>query len=311
MPLNAIVISLTEARRRPLMEQLALLPTFVCHLQPGVRGSEIWEDESIIDSKSFEYINDRPMTSGEAGAAYSHFLVYKSIVENNWPWALVLEDNARLLDGADNYLNSLISAIDSNPSHSDTPILVHLNHENAKFISCRISVSTDIDAYQPFTILRTSKAYLINFSAAQIAVNDGLPLKDLTDWPHWIHGIKFLVSIQDWVVVDRSGGSEIGIRPKARRDRKMHIWQKGYRKFSTFFKFVVGLEALSYRKNTGLNDYFAWIVMDRFFRLCEKLMGKPDTDNSTVVILDYSQLRVIKEHISKKQLMKKTSKFAG
>ena len=83
MPLNTIVISLTEARRRPLIEQLKKSPNLVTHLQHGVLGSEIWKNESIIDAASFEYINDRPMTSGEAGAAYAHFLVYQSIVKNN------------------------------------------------------------------------------------------------------------------------------------------------------------------------------------------------------------------------------------
>ena len=308
MSLNTIVISITEARRRPLMKQIEQLPMLTAHLLPGVRGSEIWENESIIDPKSFEYINDRSITSGEAGAAYAHFRVYEMIIQNDWPWALVLEDNSRLLDGADDYLNNLTKALDSDPAYSRLPILVHLNHENVKFISSRNSLSTGMEVYEPFTILRTSKAYLINLAAAHIAVTDGLPLKDLPDWPHWIHCVKFLVSIKDQVWIDRTGGSEIGIRPKARRDRAMSARQRNLKKCKTLMNFLTGLEAYNYRKNTGLNDYYAWIVMDRFFRLCGKFLGKADIDNSAVVLLDSSLLKAIKIHFSEVQAVKKTSK---
>lgn len=308
MPLNTIVISLTEARRRPLIEQLKKSPNLVTHLQHGVLGSEIWKNESIIDAASFEYINDRPMTSGEAGAAYAHFLVYQSIVKNNWPWALIFEDNARILIGTEDYVLTLIDGIATHPKYSSSPVLIHLNHENAKFVSSRIVLNNGMEIYEPFTILRTSKAYLMNLSAARIAVLDGLPLKDLPDWPHWIHSVKYLVSIKDLVVIDRSGGSEIGIRPQARRDRIMWVWQKRFLKCLTLFKFVFGLEAINYRKKTGLNDYVAWIVMDRFFRICGKWMGKLDIDNSRVVIIESRFIQMLKERVSNSQLKKKTSK---
>lgn len=291
------------------MEQLEKLPRLVPHLQPGVLGSQIWKNESIIDANCFEYINGRPITSGEAGTAYAHFTVYNLIVLSGWNWALVLEDNARLRDGADDYIKNLIDSIEHDKNFAYCPIVVHLNHENAKFISSRIVFNSGMQVYEPFTLLRTTKAYLINLSAAKIALSDGLPLKDVADWPHWIHNVKFFASVQDLVEIDRSSGSEIGARPKGKYDIEIKYKSKIFRKAQTLVSFLIGLEALNYRRKTGLNDYFAWIVMDRFFRLNGKWLGKPDLENSSVLILQARIFKIIRQRINQRQLMKGTSKF--
>lgn len=290
------------------MEQLEKIPMLVPHLQPGVIGSQIWENETLIDANCFEFINGRPITSGEAGAAYAHFIVYNSIVQSGWTWALVLEDNTRLRDGAGDYIMRLIGSIEVDTNFATSPVLVHLNHENVKFISSRVVLSSGMQVYEPFTLLRTTKAYLINMSAARIALTDGLPLKDVADWPHWIHNVNFFVSIKDLVEIDRSGGSEIGARPKGRYEIADNSNSRKLRKVLTLVSFFLGFEAINYRRKTGLNDYFAWIVMDRFFRLSGKWLGKQDVDNSSVLILEASVFKVFRNRIKRRQSMKRTSK---
>jgi len=290
------------------MVQLEKSLTLVPHLQPGIVGSKIWKDPSLIDECSFEFINGRPITSGEAGAAYAHFSVYDLIVQTGWLWAFVLEDNARLKVGAEDYIKSLINSIDTDPYYSKLPVLVHLNHENAKFISNRVAFSSGMQVYEPFSLLRTAKAYLINLPAAQIALNDGLPLKDVADWPHWIHNVKFFVSVTDLVEIDRSGGSEIGFRPKGKHDLRMNSKFRKLKNGLILGGFFLGLEARSYRRNTGLNDYFAWIVMDRLFRRSGECFGKQDVENSSVLILEARLFKLIRDVIKHMQSRKGTSR---
>ena len=284
-----VVISLSPERLKPLMSQLEGCPALLVHVQKGFIGKQVIDNSKLIDRTAFEFLNGREMTSGEAGCALAHFSVYQKIFEHEWKWTLVLEDNARLLPGAESQILMLIEAVESNQNLRGVPQLIHLNLNKARILARRISISDSFDIYEPLTILRIAKAYLINDFAAKIAVKDSLPLKDVADWPHWIHEIKFLASIKDAVYVDRSFPSEIGLRPTPRI-----AVQKPHRRIRTAILFIFGIEALRYRRNTGLLDYFLWVIMDRIYRVAAIFIGKPDQDNTNVILVENSILRHLK-----------------
>ena len=284
-----VVISLSPERLKPLMSQLEGCPALLVHIQKGFIGKKVIDNSKLIDRTAFKFLNGREMTSGEAGCALAHFSVYQKIFEHEWKWTLVLEDNARLLPGAQREILMLLEALQSSDSFNRLPILIHLNLNEARIVARRIRICNSFEIYEPLTILRTTKAYLINDLAAKIALKDGLPLKDVADWPHWIHGVKFLASIKDSVYVDRSFPSEIELRLTPRA-----VVQKLHRRILSAMLFISGIEALRYRRNTGLLDYFLWVIMDRIHRVAAIFFGRQDQDNTNVILVENSILRHLK-----------------
>lgn len=284
-----VVISLGSDRLKPLLTQLEECNELFVHVQKGVIGEYALSNSRLIDGKAFKSLNQREITAGEAGCALAHFLVYQKIVEQAWKWTLVLEDNARLLPGAQREILILLEALQSSDRFNRLPILVHLNLSEARIVARRISICNSFEIYEPLTILRTSKAYLISDLAAKIALKDSLPLKDVADWPHWIHEIKFLACIKDLVYVDRSYSSEIELRPTPRVEV-----QTLYRRVWKAMLFTFGIEALRYRRSTGLSDYFLWVIMDRIHRVAAIFIGTPDQDNVNVILVKNFILRYLK-----------------
>ena len=284
-----LVISLSPTRLKPLVTQLEECPALIVHIQKGVIGDQAIDNLKLIDRRVFEFLNGREMTAGEAGCALAHFLIYQKVVEHEWKWTLVLEDNARLLPGAESQILVLIEALERTKNLRGVPVLVHLNLDKAKIIAKKTVISDSFEIYEPLTILRTTKAYLINGFAAKVALTEGLPLKDVADWPHWIHEIRFFATLNDSVYVDRSFPTEIGLRSTSRE-----VSKKLHKRIGTALLFVFGIEALRYRRNTGLLDYFLWIVMDRIYRLAAMFIGRPDQDNANVILVENSILQHLK-----------------
>ena len=116
-----VVISLSPERLKPLMSQLEGCPALLVHVQKGFIGKQVIDNSKLIDRTAFEFLNGREMTSGEAGCALAHFSVYQKIFEHEWKWTLVLEDNARLLPGAESQILMLIEAVESNENLRGVP----------------------------------------------------------------------------------------------------------------------------------------------------------------------------------------------
>ena len=159
--------------------------------------------------------------------------------------------------------------------------IIYLRPGTSKFVASKFELNSEEHLYLLKTVLRETKGYLINQSAARIAVDQGLPIKDVADWPHWLHRIDFLVTTKDLIWVDRSHGTEIGIRPTY---EEISGFKKSFR-IIRLLKFISGYEYFNYRLNTGLKDYFFWFIRPRIIRIQVRFNSYSDPLRPTVTML--------------------------
>lgn len=69
----------------------------------AVDGSKL--TESFIKNNVLDYPNNF-LTKGEIGCALSHFNIYKKIVDDNLPYALIIEDDSVITNNLPDFLNS-------------------------------------------------------------------------------------------------------------------------------------------------------------------------------------------------------------
>jgi len=108
---------------------------------PAVMGSQL-PDESI---QAFNASAQRTMTRGEIGIVLSNVMAWRHALEAGWEWALVLEDDARLLRRSSNesenwnvFLSSLPSIVEAAKHHMSDWQLIVLNPINQPhdFMAC-------------------------------------------------------------------------------------------------------------------------------------------------------------------------------
>ncbi len=95
--MRVFVISLPgdDSRRSFMREQLEGLG-IEYEFFDAVRGSERLGDSRWYDPEEARRREDRSLRAGEVGCALSHAALYAEIARRGLPWALILEDDARL-----------------------------------------------------------------------------------------------------------------------------------------------------------------------------------------------------------------------
>ena len=282
MTLPVLIISSSKVRQGDLINSLGGFDWVESLVIDGVDAKHLLKIPDIYDFKAFEYLNKRPILVGELGCALAHLNAYKKIVENSWDWALVLEDNARIFDSEFDVLPGIIQGLSKNEKlfkHSGK--IIYLRPGTSKFVASKFELNSEEHLYLLKTVLRETKGYLINQSAARIAVDQGLPIKDVADWPHWLHRIDFLVTTKDLIWVDRSHGTEIGIRPTY---QEISGFKKSFR-IIRLLKFISGYEYFNNRLNTGLKDYFFRLIRPRIIRIQDRFNSYSDPLRPTVTML--------------------------
>jgi glycosyl transferase family 25 len=141
----------------------------------GVLGKSIPENElSLIYNKKKAFRNHcRELTRSEIGCAMSHINVYKKIITENIPMALILEDDVILPDSLPNILIEFENYL--NPNNPDLILLsdasVYLNKEK-KIYEAHI---------YPFKSGYYTSSYILTNLSAKILVSDLFPIKDVAD----------------------------------------------------------------------------------------------------------------------------------
>ncbi|WP_438334579.1 glycosyltransferase family 25 protein [Edwardsiella tarda] len=81
----------------------------------AISGAMLKQDELdlLIDKKAQFYL-----TKGEIGCSLSHLSIYKRIISENIPYALILEDDAILNDGVNDVISAIESIIDPEKNHA-------------------------------------------------------------------------------------------------------------------------------------------------------------------------------------------------
>jgi GR25 family glycosyltransferase involved in LPS biosynthesis len=114
--MNVVVVSLARAqeRRKHMIEQLEKLPTYNWHILQAVDGGELSGkelDKRIHLPGGWRY--GETMVPAEIATIMSHSNAIKLAKDNDWPYVLVLEDDAELCEDFEKRVNYLLRILPS------------------------------------------------------------------------------------------------------------------------------------------------------------------------------------------------------
>lgn len=211
MKIKTFIINLEKDvhKRIRLEQQLQIIDTLDYTFIKAIDGKELTSDEieSNIDIPRFEERNNRSFTLPEIGCAMSHRFVYRTMIENNLPVSLILEDDTVLY----NDFMPIICELSDRIKNISSPSVMLLSPYFMYYLSDKVStVSTDYNIYALKNGVMAA-AYLINESAARLlsSLSDRI-YYFADDWTLFRkHGINVYGCVPHLVSIDNSL-SEIG-----------------------------------------------------------------------------------------------------
>jgi glycosyl transferase family 25 len=209
------------------------------------------EQHAQIDYPTAERRLKRPLTVGEAACALSHLLIYRKMVVEDIPRAVVLEDDAILEESFVEVLEQ-VARLDEE--------IVLLNHCHSRTYFWSLVRAPRIGSFRlvPFSSTPSGAlAYYLTLSAARTLLRHGAPVSYVADWPLPIDVALRAKGIYPCVVRhDPSLSSEVGARPKTSPTKLL-----GYLGALTLVPFL-----LRRGRYTSFPDYVAREILS--FRLC-------------------------------------------
>lgn len=182
--IHTFIISLPKDknRRAHLEGQLQKLH-MPFSVMTAVHGASLPADEleASYDRKKAVRLFNREMSKGEIGCALSHVAVYRKMVTENIPYALVMEDDANILD---NNLSTTLSKLAQTYSEQ-TPVAVLLSHAERYDGNKKIELGNGqcvFDAYRGVC----AHGYFVTKAAAEILVRNLYPVYVVADkWEYF------------------------------------------------------------------------------------------------------------------------------
>ncbi|QPZ89700.1 glycosyltransferase family 25 protein [Thioclava electrotropha] len=174
-----LVISLQDAAERRAMvskqlEALGLSFKFFDAIDGRSGLPAAYENQ--VDRPGTELYFGRPMSDGEYACALSHLAVYRKIMEENLPGAIILEDDA--------IIGSAFALFLKEKGYEHAP-LIQLDHLNARVRRVG-ATSTKLESCELWHLYRNAfltTGYAINQQAASFILEQALPLRCPADWP--------------------------------------------------------------------------------------------------------------------------------
>lgn len=205
-----VINMLKDTCKRAAMElQLADHPELEYKIWEAVEGRQLTEQEQERDIlPDFRIRYGKNATLPAAGCSLSHICVYNDIIKSNTPYALILEDDAILLN--DLKLNSLIDLLSSTK-----PIAILLTPD---FWYHKRSIILEIDSmlnvYEVCEGYMTS-GYLINKKGAELLARLNYPVQyTADDWSIFKAKGLTLYGVVPHLVSFPDGLGEIGLSIK-------------------------------------------------------------------------------------------------
>jgi len=182
--IQAFIISLPKDahRREQLGKQLhdLAVPFSVIEAVHGKSLSSEELDASYDRDKAITLFN-RELSKGEIGCALSHLSIYKKMVEEDIPYALILEDDAKVFD--EDLPTTLSKLAQLYTAHE--PVAVLLNHVLRYDGSTRIQLDERHCVYEAYRGVN-AHAYFITKAAAEILVRNLYPVYVVADkWEYF------------------------------------------------------------------------------------------------------------------------------
>lgn len=212
-PIQAYIAGLPENYRgEPLEEQLTA-HGIEWRRSPGVRYVEGAAYETSVDREAAHVMLRRPMSFGEIGCALAHRGVYEDMVNRGVEWALIFEDDARLLQSEE---LTVLGPILGNPE----PTVVLLSFRPGTTVTFGPAV-TNTRIRRTVVPPTTTTAYALNGSAARAILATGA-VAHVADWPVAAYtSVKFLAPQTPIAAPDPSESSTIGERVGGRSSRPL------------------------------------------------------------------------------------------
>ncbi len=147
---------------------------------PGIYAKEMPPEELKRSVNNFRFwcVVGRKALAGEVGCALSHYKIYKKMIDENIPYACILEDDIIVLDGFNEKLNEIEQWININ-----RPQIIRLNYSSENILQ--------EDFNNKFGIVRSHEktsacSYCITLKAAQAMLKSNYPIHAPIDhWPRW------------------------------------------------------------------------------------------------------------------------------
>lgn len=167
------------ARRDALERQLDALG--LPHSRfPGVYGKALAAAELSRDYDHARAIDrSRELTVGEVGCALSHLGVYRAMLEQNLPYALILEDDAKLGPDVPAVLNAL-----SRQVSPDEPVVTLLTHIDRYYKRSAKPLTADHSTVKLANYQWLAHGYFVTRAAAKRMVEQLYPVWLAADYWH-------------------------------------------------------------------------------------------------------------------------------
>lgn len=149
-----------------------------------------------------EILRGEPSSGPEIACAESHRLAYEAFISESKDWALVLEEDV-ILVGDLSQIDELIRNV---PNHR--PTIISLWCRGVCFAENRTMrpIGQSLQMFNFRYVPPQTAAYLINRSAAQLALASGSPR--IADWPSWASRVQF-IGVFPWVFAESGRESTI------------------------------------------------------------------------------------------------------
>jgi glycosyl transferase family 25 len=181
MKTTCFVISLESAGKRRLFmtEQLARLPEMDIRFFAATDGRRLNESElaQLYDEAGARRVAGHPLTRGEIGCALSHIGVYRRIIEERLPAALVLEDDACLGPEFPGILEACRLQLPA-----DQPQIILFTHVRSVSLLHAIPLVSGHRLCQVTRGAWLAQAYLINQAAARKLAEQLMPVRMPADY---------------------------------------------------------------------------------------------------------------------------------
>jgi glycosyl transferase family 25 len=198
----------------------------------AVVGKELSEND--LETAVFDYRNC-DFTRGEIGCALSHIKIYRKIIDEKIPIALILEDDAVLPDN----IKDVLKDIEKFNKKSNKPNLILLTKVE-KYISSFCKKLENINLYK-FHKGWLAYGYIINRKGAEILLKHLYPVKVVAD--HWLY-IKFYTKLSLYCVVPHVVESIDGLQSVLENDRN----KTDKKKRSEYHKKILHMDHFSFIK---------------------------------------------------------------
>jgi glycosyl transferase family 25 len=179
--MSCFVINLESAvdRREAMAQQLRTLD-IPFEIFPAVDGRKMSELQLKEQYNGDKAVREREkMTGAEIGCALSHLGIYRKMVDENIPHALILEDDAELSPD----LNTILEQLESRyPAGQEMVVL--LNHVPKYLKRSQVSLTGDRKLAETYGLCWNAHGYFITRQAARRMLDKLFPVWIVAD--HWL-----------------------------------------------------------------------------------------------------------------------------